>query len=94
MAIASRFLNDAEKQHSVGELEPSAAAWGFEQVLVHQNGKQVKLFTHHKALEPLLKKNKTNKQYGARQTRSLDRLNHFEIVVKCTIVKNSIASNN
>ena len=35
-------------------------------------------------MEPLLKRNKTNKQYSARLTRWLDRLNHFDITLKHT----------
>ena len=41
----------------------------------------------HQALEQLLKGNKTNKQYSARLTRWLDRLNHFDIYFKHTAVK-------
>ena len=37
--------------------------------------------------EPLLKRNKTNKQYSARLTRWLDRLNHFDICLKHTAGK-------
>ena len=44
--------------------------------------KQVQLFSNHQALEPLLKRKKTNKQYSARLTRWLDRLNHFDISLK------------
>ena len=38
-------------------------------------------------MEPLLKRNKTNKQYSARLTRWLDRLNHFDISLKHTAGK-------
>ena len=38
-------------------------------------------------MEPLLKRNKTNKQYSARLTRRLDRLNHFDISLKYTAGK-------
>ena len=38
-------------------------------------------------MEPLLKRNKINKQYSARLTRWLDRLNHFDISLKYTAVK-------
>ena len=38
-------------------------------------------------MEPLLKRNKTNKQYSARLTRWLERLNHFDISLKHTAGK-------
>ena len=38
-------------------------------------------------MEPLLKRKKTNKQYSARLTRWLDRLNHFDISLKHTAGK-------
>ena len=49
-------------------------------------------------MEPLLKRNKTNKQYSARLTRWLDTLNHFDISLKHTAGKeikftNFISSN-
>ena len=42
--------------------------WGLERFIFHLNGKQVQLFSDHQALKPLLKKNKSNKQYSARLT--------------------------
>ena len=53
----------------------------------HLYGKQVQLFSDHQKLEPLLKRNKTNKQYSARLTRWLDKLNHFDICLKHTAGK-------
>ena len=38
-------------------------------------------------MEPLLKRNKANKQYSARLTRWLDRLNHFDLSLKHTAGK-------
>ena len=87
IAYASRYLNDAEKKNSVGELELLTVVWGLERFRFHLYGKQVQLFSDHQALEPLLKKNKTNKQYRARLTRWLDRLNHFDISLKHTAGK-------
>ena len=87
IAHASRYLNDAEKKYSVGELELLAVVWGLERFRFHLYGKQVQLFSDHQALEPLLKKNKTNKQYSARLTRWLDRINHFDISLKHTAGK-------
>ena len=87
IAYASRYLNDAEKKYSVGELELLAVVWGLERFRFHLYGKQVQLFSDHQALEPLLKRNKTNKQYSARLTRWLDRLNHFDISLEHTAGK-------
>ena len=72
------------KKYSVGELKLLAVVWGLERFRFHLYGKQVQLFSDHQALEPLLKKNKSNKQYSARLTRWLDRLNHFDITLKYT----------
>ena len=55
---ASRYLNDAEKKYSIGELELLAVIWGLERFRFHLYGKQVQLFSDHQALEPLLKRNK------------------------------------
>ena len=45
-------------------------------------GKKVFLYTDHQALEPLIKRNRCNRQYGARLTRWLDRLAHFDIAIQ------------
>ena len=87
IAFASRYLNDAEKKYSIGELELLAVVWGLERFRFHLYGKQVQLFSYHQALEPLLKRNKANKQYTSRLTRWLDRLNHFDISLKHTAGK-------
>ena len=87
IAYASRYLNDAEKKYSIGELELLAVVWGLERFRFHLYGKQVQLFSDHQALEPLLKRNKINEQYSARLTRWLDRLNHFDISIKYTAGK-------
>ena len=72
----------------MGELELLAVVWGLERFRFHLYGKQVQLFPDHQAaLEPLLNKNKINKQYSARLTRWLDRLNHFDIRLKDTAGK-------
>ena len=52
---------------------------GLERFRFYLYGKQFQLFWDHQTLEPLLKRNKTNKHYSARLTRWLDRLNHFDI---------------
>ena len=64
-----------------------AVVWGLERFKIHLYGKQVQLFLDHQALEPLLKRNKINKQYSARLTRWLDRLNHFDISLEYTAGK-------
>ena len=87
IADASRYLNDAEKKYSVGELELLAVVWGLERFRFHLYGKRVQIISKYQALRPLLKKNKTNKQYSARLTRWLDRLNHFDISLKHTAEK-------
>ena len=84
IAYASRYLNDAEKKYSVGELELLAVVSGLERFRFHLYGKQVQLYSDHQALEPLLNRNKTKKKYSARLTRWLDRLNHFDISLKYT----------
>ena len=58
IAFASRYLNDAEKKYSIGELEILAVVWGLERFRFHLYGKQVQLFSNHQALEPLLKRNR------------------------------------
>ena len=50
IAFASRYLNDAEKKYSIGELEIQAVFWGLERFRFHLYGKQVQLFYDHQAL--------------------------------------------
>ena len=44
--------------------------------------KKIHLYTDHQALESLIKRNRSNKQYSARITRWLDRLTHFDISIQ------------
>ena len=81
IAFASRFLSDTEKKYAINELELLAVVWGLEHFRLYLYGKEVKLLTDHKALEPLLKRNRSNKIYSARLTRWLDRLSHFDIKI-------------
>ena len=81
IAFASRFLSDPEKKYAINELELLAVVWGLEHFRLYLYGKEVKLLTDHKALEPLLKRNRSNKIYSARLTRWLDRLSHFDIKI-------------
>ena len=56
--------------------------WGLEKFRFDLYGKKVYLYTDHQAIEPLIKGNRSNKQYTARQTRCLDRLTHFDISIQ------------
>ena len=77
-----RYLNDTEKNYSSGELELLAVVWGLEKFRFHLYGKKVYLYTDHQALEPIIKRNRCNKQYSARLTRWLDRLANFDIAIQ------------
>ena len=82
IAYGSRYLNETEKKYSIGELELLAVVWGLEKFRFYSYGKKVYLYTDHQALEPLIKRNRCNKQYSARLTRWLDRLTHFDISIQ------------
>ena len=82
IAFGSRYLNDTEKNYSIGELELLAVVWGLEKFRFYLYGKKVYLYTDHRTLEPLIKRNRCNRQYSARLTRWLDRLAHFDIAVQ------------
>ena len=66
VGFASIYLSDTEKKYAIKELELLA----------------IELLTDQQALEPLIKRNRTNKTYSARLTRWLDRLAHFDINIK------------
>ena len=53
IAYASRYLNDAEKKYSVGELEKLAVVSCLEGLRFLLYGKQIQLFSDHQAIEPL-----------------------------------------
>ena len=55
IAFGSRYLNNTEKNYSIGELELLAVVWGLEKFRFHLYGKKVHLYTDHQALEPLIK---------------------------------------
>ena len=82
IAFGSRLLIDSEKNYSIGELELLAVVWGLEKFRFYLYGKKVFLYTDHQTLEPLIKRNRCNKQYSARLTRWLDRLAHFDISIQ------------
>ena len=81
IGFASRFLSDTEKKYAINELELLAVVWGLEHFRLYIYGKPIKLLTDHQALEPLIKRNRSNRTYSARLTRWLDRLAHFTINV-------------
>ena len=72
----------AKKNYSIGELELLAVVWGLEKFRFYLYGKKVFFYTDHQALEPLIKRNRCNRQYSARLTRWLDRLAHFDIAIQ------------
>ena len=82
IAFGSRYLNDSEKNYSVGELELLAVVWGLTKFRFYLYGRKVFVYTDHQALEPLIKRNRCNRQYRARLTRWLDRLAHFDIAIQ------------
>ena len=82
IGFVSRFLSDTEKKFAIIELKLRAVVWGFEHCRLYIYGKPIKLLTDHQALEPLIKRNRSNKTYSARLTRWLDWLAHFSINVR------------
>ena len=56
-------------------------AWGLEHFRLYIYGKPIKLLTDQPALEPLIKRNRSNKTYCARLTRWVDGLAHISINV-------------
>ena len=81
IAFGSRYLNDSEKNYSIGELELLAVVWGLEKFRFYLYGKKVFLYTDHQALEPLIKRNRCNRHNSARLTRWLDRLAHLDMAI-------------
>ena len=69
IVYSGRYLNNTEKNYSIGEPELLEVVWGLEKFQFYLYGKNVYLYTDHQALEPLLKRNRCNKQYSARLTR-------------------------
>ena len=82
IGFASRFLSDTEKKNAINDLELLAVVLGLEHFRLYIHGKPIELLTDHQALEPLIKRNRSNKTYSARLTRWLDRLAHFNINIK------------
>ena len=67
-----------------------AVVWGLEHFRLYTYGKLIELLADHQALEPLIKRNRSNKTYSARLTRWLDRLAHFDINIKHIAGKHSM----
>ena len=82
IGFASRYLSDTERKYAINELELLAVVWGLEHFRLYFYGKPIELLTDHQALEPLIKRNRSNRTYSARLTRWLDRLAHFDINIK------------
>ena len=69
IGFASRFLSDTEKKYAINELELLAVVWGLEPFRLYIYCKLIELITNHQALEPLIKRNRSNKTYSARLTK-------------------------
>ena len=54
IAFASRYLNDAKKNYSIGELELWVVVWVILNFRSYLYGKLVHLYTGHQALEPFV----------------------------------------
>ena len=78
----SRFLSDTEKKFAINELELLAVVWGLQHFRLYIYGKPIEILTDHQALEPLIKRNRSNQTYSARLTRWLHRLAHFDFNIK------------
>ena len=82
IAFGSRYLDKAEKNCSIGELELLAVEWGIERFCFPLYGKLAYLYTDDQTLETLIKRNRAYQQNSARLMRRLDRLAHFAISKK------------
>ena len=74
-------MSDTETKNAMIELELLAKVWSLENVRFNLYGKPIYILTNHQALEPLIKRNRSNKTYSARLTQLVDRLAHFTINV-------------
>ena len=82
IGFSSRYLNDNERNYTIGELELFAVVWGLEKFQFYFYGKKVHLYSDHQTLNPLLKRNRSNHHYSARLTRRLNRMAHLDIAVQ------------
>ena len=69
IGFASRFLSNTGKKYAINELELLAVAWGLEHFRLYVYGKPIEFLTDHQALQPLIKRNRSNKTYSARLIR-------------------------
>ena len=69
IAFASRYLNDAQKNSSIRELNLLAAVWRLEKFRFHVYATVVFLNTNHQALEPLFKRSSVHRPYSGLLTR-------------------------
>ena len=65
------------KKYAINELELLAVVCGLKHFRLYIYGKPFNLLTDHQAIEPPIKRNRSNKTYSARLTGWLDRLAHF-----------------
>ena len=83
IAFGSRYLNNSEKNYSIGELELKySQLFGAREIPILSIRKENLFISDHQALEPLIKRNRCKRQYSARLTRWLDRLAHFDIAIQ------------
>ena len=61
IGFANRFLSFTEKKYVINELELLAVVWGLEHFRLYIYGEPIKLLTDHQALEPLIKRNRSNR---------------------------------
>ena len=94
VAVASRYLNDAENNYSIAELKLLAAIWRLQKFRFYLHGKKVFLYTDHQALETLIEPNWAYLKHSARLTRWLDRVPYFDISTKHTTGKNLALTDN
>ena len=53
-------------KYAIDELELLTVVWGLERFRLYIYGKPIELETEHQAVEPLRKRNSSNKTYNAR----------------------------
>ena len=70
------------KKYAINELELLAVLWGLKHFRLYICEKPIELLTDYQAMEPLIKRNRSNKTYSARLKRWLDRLADFDINIK------------
>ena len=69
VAFASRFLNAAERNYAINELELLAVKWATEHFKHYLLGRRFTIETDHKALVAVLNRHRMTKEYSSRITR-------------------------